>query len=224
MPSQLSAPHRDGMRPCVPLLPRPSYFLSFSILFRRILGSVRFVPLSGFIPPASRSWGGGGGGLFLYLSLILGRAHRLDHGLDRRRGGLDPSFATRRSVTSRANRSPAKGSLMRRPSVDARSPLRSTNDAVAVLADVTVIRGRPSAIRCRPALKSPPPPPLPRTRPSLSSPLSGSSCVLILFFMYILLSLGGLFLFTHLTVERCPFLFISFFPLMVRYFLLYLAN
>ena len=207
MPSQLSAPHRDGMRPCVPLLPRPSYFLSFSILFRRILGSVRFVPLSGFIPPASRSWGGGGGGLFLYLSLILGRAHRLDHGLDRRRGGLDPSFATRRSVTSRANRSPAKGSLMRRPSVDARSPLRSTNDAVAVLADVTVIRGRPSAIRCRPALKSPPPPPPSDT--SLPVLSTGSSCVLLYIFKYIVF-------YVHTSVS----------PLMdmVRYFLLYLAN
>ena len=48
------------------------------------------------------------------------------------------------SVTSRASRSPARGPCAARRSTP--SPLRSTNDAVAVLADVTVIRGRSSAI------------------------------------------------------------------------------
>ena len=73
----------------------------------------------------------------------LGRAHRLDCGLDRRRGELDPSFdpsfcdLPRQPLASEA-------SLMRRPSVDALAPALA-NDAVAVLADVTVIRGRPSA-------------------------------------------------------------------------------
>ena len=47
--------------------------------------------------------------------------------------GLDPSFRDLLESWCAARRSTP-------------SPLRSTNDAVAVLADVTVIRGRPSAI------------------------------------------------------------------------------
>ena len=50
--------------------------------------------------------------------------------------------STRRSVTYRASEGSWCAARRSTP-----SPLRSTNDAVAVLADVTVIRGRPSAIR-----------------------------------------------------------------------------
>mmetsp|Transcript_30925 Transcript_30925/g.90567 ORF Transcript_30925/g.90567 Transcript_30925/m.90567 type:complete len:205 (+) Transcript_30925:1454-2068(+) len=51
----------------------------------------------------------------------LGRAHRLDRGLDRRRGELDPSFDPSFRDLPRQPLA-SEGSLMRRPSVDALAP------------------------------------------------------------------------------------------------------